>query len=87
MMEISEILDSRGRDVMDVHIKDEWEHGETYRCPFCGSEDFEWVESDDGYVFETRYRWFAWYCSCDRCNNGWYLEYEMVNPRVYKESV
>ena len=88
MMELrdyDECLEARRNAVMDEYIKQDWEHDKTNRCPFCGNEDFEWSESDDG--FHKRTHWFSWRCFCTRCWNAWYIEYDLVRPRVYKEEV
>lgn len=66
--------------MMNAEIKAEWENDETHRCPYCGGEDFDWEGSDDG---KTDVHWFAWECCCHDCGNEWYIEYDMVNPRVY----
>lgn len=66
---------------MNEEIKEEWERDETRRCPYCGSDNFEWDESDDG--SKDGVHWFAWYCYCHECGNDWTIEYDMVNPRVY----
>ena len=66
---------------MIEEIKKEWERDETSRCPYCGSMDFDWDESDDG--IDDGVHWFVWRCSCGKCNEGWSIEYDLVNPRVY----
>ena len=82
--------------MMNHEIKAEWEHDVTERCPYCGSKDIDWVESDDGIGLWTwdkeahccvhdgdNTHWFVWLLSCCNCEREWYIEYEMVNPRIY----
>lgn len=82
---------------MDEEIKAEWEQDITDRCPYCGNNDFDWIDSDDGdghieydenwksFWVEDGYHWYESYCYCDECGKEWTLRYEMVNPRVYGE--
>ena len=78
-------------------IKEEWERDETHRCPFCGSYDFDWVESDEGtgriewdeknhrsYWVNDDFHWYVSRCRCCECDKEWFIEYDMVNPRVYE---
>ena len=66
---------------MNELIKAEWERDETHRCPYCGSENIDWVESDDG--IDCGCHWYVWRCCCCNCDKEWAIEYDMVNPRVY----
>lgn len=52
-------------------------------CPNCGSEDIEYVESDEGYDKKTDENWFTYLCYCEECETYFYQEYTMTYKYSY----
>lgn len=69
---------------MNESIKHEWELDVTEHCPFCGSENIESVETDDGIDDKLHIHWLAFLYECNDCKKSWYLEYALEEPHIYE---
>lgn len=52
-------------------------------CPNCGSEDIDYVQSDEGFDNSTGEHWFAYLCECLECETEFYQEYTMTYKYSY----